>query len=516
MPVKLATVEQLHELARNIGLDLTDEEASVYQEMLKTTIHSYRRLDQIPERSLPVKYKRERGWKPAPEENTLNGWFWRSEIEGAQTGPLKGHRVAIKDAICVAGLPMSNGSTVLEGYIPDVDATVVTRLLDAGATIVGKSNCEAFSFDAGGHTCDYGPVGNPWKQDHNPGASSNGNAVLLSNGSVHLAIGGDQGGSIRIPASWSGCYGLKPTYGLVPYTGGAMIESTLDHLGPMADSTEGLALLLSAIAGYDPNDPRQHGCIPTGLDLDYMPALNQNVRGMKIAVVKEGFGQDGSSVGLSSSDPETDACVADAINRLCSLGAVVEEVSIPEHLDAYHIWSAIIVEGALAFMVNGNGVGTNWRGWYNSGLAEALARGFKAYAQDLPATVRSAMVRGEYMRRFYNNRYYYKAQNQRHLINAAYDAVLSQYDAIACPTTPTRANKMVGRDASVEETVASGLGMLRNTVVANVTGHPSISIPCGLRDGLPVGLMLTASHWRDDKLLSLSAAFEGLGDWKNM
>ncbi|EGH71499.1 amidase [Pseudomonas syringae pv. aceris str. M302273] len=409
-----------------------------------------------------------------------------------------------------------NGSKLLEGYIPDIDATIVTRMLDAGATIAGKSNCEDFSFSSGGHTCSYGPVGNPWKPDHNPGASSNGSAVLIGLGEVDMAIGGDQGGSIRLPASWSGCYGLKPTYGLVPYTGCAMIEMTMDHVGPMANSTVGIAKLLTAIAGYDEDDPRQQGRITSDFDTNYMPALERGVNGLRIAVLKEGFGMDNSEWGQSSSEPEVDACVMAAIDKLRSLGAVVEEVSIPMHLEAYHIWTAVAVEGATAFMLKGNGVGTNWQGYYNTGLSEALAKGAKTYAQDMPPTVKSVLLRGEYMRQYYNNRYYCKAQNLRHLVVEAYDKVLADFDVVACPTTVCRATKMVTRDHSPLEVVDNALSVLRNTAVADLSGHPSISIPCGVRDGLPIGLMLTAKHFDDATLIAASAAFESLGDWKQM
>jgi amidase len=409
---------------------------------------------------------------------------------------------------------MMNGSKLLEGYMPDVDATIVTRILDAGGTIAGKTNCEDLSFSAGGMTCSNGAVGNPWKPDHNPGASSNGSAVVICTGQVNMAIGGDQGGSIRLPAALSGCYGLKPTYGLVPYTGCAMIENTLDHIGPMANSSEGIARLLTAIAGYDINDPRQQGRITPEYKVDYTGALTRGVKGMKIAVLKEGFKRDNSDVGQLSSDEEVDECVQSAIYKLREMGAVIEEVSIPLHLEAFHMWNAIAIEGANAFMLNGYGVGSNWHGWYNSGLSEALARGMKTHAHDLPPTVRSVLIRGEYMRRFYNGRYYNKAQNQRHLVNEAYDSVLAHYDVIACPTTPQRATKMVNRDAPTLDIVSNALNQLRNTVVANLTGHPSMSIPCGVRDGLPIGLMLTAKQFDDATLIRASAALESYGDWK--
>jgi amidase len=510
---ELPSIKGILKIAEDYGIDLTPEEAAEYRGMMGGAIKSYRRLEELVEHTLPVKYPRDSGWRPAPEDNPLNGWYWRCEIPGAPEGPLKGERIALKDVVCLAGIPMMNGSRILEGYVPSVDATVVTRLLDAGATIVGKTSAEDFSFSGGGHTCSHGPIGNPYKPTHNPGASSAGNAVVLGTGQVDLTIGGDQGGSIRIPASWSGCYGLKPTFGLVPYTGCAMLETTVDHLGPMANSTEGIARLLSVIAGPDGLDPRQAG-VPANFTRDYLPALQHGVKGLRIAVVKEGFAHTGAETGLPPSEPIVDQRVREAIDVLKGLGAVVEEVSIPQHFDALHIWSAIVTEGATEFMFKGYGVGTNWRGYYNTGLSEALARGLKSRPNDIPSTVKSTLFLGEHLRRAYFGRYYGKAQNLRQSIVAAYDRVLADHDVLAMPTTPFRATPMADRDAPLPETNASALNMLGNTCVFNLTGHPAISVPCALEDGLPIGLMLTGRHFEDETLIAASAAFEAATDWK--
>jgi amidase len=227
-------------------------------------LESYRLIEQMPEPApLAPKYVRSGGWRPSPEENPLNAWYWRCEIQGAADGPLAGKTVAIKDNVCVAGIPMMNGSATLEGYVPEVDATIVTRTLDAGGTIVGKAVCEDLCFSGGSFTPYSGPVLNPRDTTRQAGGSSCGSAALVAAGEVDLAIGGDQGGSIRIPACWSGIVGHKPTYGLVPYTGVFPIELTLDHTGPMARSAADVALFLEAIAGRDGLDPRQPTEVPT-------------------------------------------------------------------------------------------------------------------------------------------------------------------------------------------------------------------------------------------------------------
>lgn len=288
---RLPNVDQLLELAADFGMELTEEEATAYQKAMLGSIRAYRKIEEFAEFRPPVKYPRTPGYRPSPEENPYNAWYWKTEIKGASTGPLAGMKVGVKDTICVAGVPMMNGAQVIEGYIPDIDATVVTRLLDAGAIIVGKTNSSDHSFSSGGHTCALGPVRNPRKPTHAPGGSSKGSAAAIAAGDIELALGGDQGGSIRIPACWCGCVGLKPTYGLVPYTGAMMIEMTLDHLGPMANNVENAARMLSVIAGPDPLDPRQRGVIPADYVRDYVPAIGKGVKGIKVAVVKEGFGQ---------------------------------------------------------------------------------------------------------------------------------------------------------------------------------------------------------------------------------
>ncbi|WP_245453589.1 amidase [Aminobacter sp. MSH1] len=518
MPVgpEMPTVSALQSIAKTYGLDIDPETMAGYRELIAGTIDACRFAEGLPEHKLPVKYPRDAGWRPTPEENPLNGWAWRSNIEGASTGILKGYRIGIKDAVCVAGIPMRNGSRLLEAYVPDVDATVVTRILDAGGTIVGKTNCEDFCFSGAGYTSSLGPVANPFDATRSPGASSSGSAAVLAANEADLAIGGDQGGSIRLPASWSGVYGLKPTYGLVPYTGCATMENTIDHVGPMANNAEGLARLLQATAGTDPLDPRQRGVIPATHNTDYLSQLKNGIEGKKIALVREGFAQDGKDVGFPPSDPEVDRRVEEAVRSLTKLGAIVEEISLPRHLDGYYIWSLIITLGSSEFMIKGAGIGSNWAGYYNTELGEALTRGLRTRPNDLPAAAIMVLLAGDYLQSRYGGRYYWKAQNQRHLIRDAYDAAFKQYDMLAMPTTPFTATKQVDRKASLVDYVAPTLNMLRNTCVADITGHPSISIPCGMVGGLPVGLMLTGRHLEDTLLMQAAAAFETLGDWRKM
>ena len=516
MPIgpKPPSAEQIGELAWRLDLDLTDEEIEAYARIVGAGMAAYRRLDELAAPKPPVRYPRSPGYRPAPEDNPCNGWYWRTDIRGAETGPLAGERVAVKDVICVAGVPMMAGLQILEGFVPDIDATVVTRLLDAGAVIVGKAHAE----DPGGsQTCALGPVRNPYKPTHVPGTSSAGSAVVLATGQVDMALGGDQGGSIRIPASWTGVYGLKPTYGLVPYTGCMMIETTLDHVGPMANSTEAVARMLSVLAGPDPLDPRQRGVIPPDYVQDYTPALERGVAGLKIAVVREGFDQQPwKDLGLPASEAVVDDKVRAALRRLESLGAEVAEVSIPMHLVGPYIFRGIITEGCAQFMFEENGGGTNWSGFHDNTLIEALARGRRARPHALPPGVVAVALTGEYLQRYYDGRYYAKAQNLRPNLVAAYDDVLRDHDLIAMPTIPFRAPPIPAEDSSIEERLAATGAMYANTCQADVTGHPAMSIPCGMADGLPIGLMLTGRHFDDATVIAASQALEASGDWKAM
>src|SRR5258708_2905669 len=284
---------------------------------------AYDAVDAMPDYVPAVTYPRTPGYRPEGEENKYNGWYVKTTVRGASSGKRAGKKIAIKDNVCVAGVPMMNGASTLEGYTPDTDATIVTRMLDAGGTIIGKVHCEYFCFSGGSHTGAAGPVHNPHKMGYSAGGSSSGSAVVVSLGEADMAIGSDQGGSIRIPSSFSGIYGMKGTYGLVPYTGVMPIELTLDHTGPMTKTVRDNALLLEVLAGADGLDPRQYAPKVSS----YTEALGGGVKGLRIGVVKEGFGHP-------SSEADVDAKVKAGAKLFRDLGPTVEEVSVPMHLVA--------------------------------------------------------------------------------------------------------------------------------------------------------------------------------------
>jgi amidase len=506
MPVRLPSPDQLLEIAASFGMKLDAKDAESFRGLMAGSIASYNRLDELPEPKLPVKYPRTPGYRPGPEENPFNAWYWKTDITGASNGILAGKKVAVKDNICVAGVPMMNGSRWLEGYVPDVDATVVTRVLENGGEVAGKAACEDLCFSAGSHTCATGPIRNPHNPEYSTGGSSGGSAALVAAGEVEMALGGDQGGSIRTPSAWCGVYGLKPTWGLVPMTGGMPISYSVDHCGPICNSVENVARLLTAVAGHDSHDPRTINA-RSG---DYMAHLGQGAKGLKVAILREGFGYRTGD----SRSPATDAKVREAIEEFKALGASVDEVSVPMHYDGPHIWTGVILEGAAEMMIKGFAMGNNWMGYYTTSLQEAFARGWKAQPDDVSETVKLVLLLGEYMHRNYHNRYHAKAQNLRVLLRKAYDAVLSGYDLMVMPTIPFPATRIPPPDAPREVYVDAALNMQQNTCPFDVSGHPAFTIPCATIDGLPVGMMLVGKYFDEASLVRAARAFEQATEWQ--
>jgi len=502
MSVKRPTLEQMTDIVEALGMNMTPERIGEFLEQMQGNFVAYDLVDQMPDEIPIVKYPRTPGYRPGPEENPLNAWYVKTDIQGAPSGKLKGKTVAVKDNVCVAGVPMMNGSSTLEGYIPNIDATIVTRLLDAGAVIKGKSHCELFCLSGGSHTGALGPVHNPYKHGYSAGGSSSGSGALVAAGEVDLAIGGDQGGSIRMPSSFCGIYGMKATHGLVPYTGVMPIESTIDHTGPMTATVADNALMLEVLAGPDGLDPRQYSP-KVG---EYVAALKRGVKGLKIGVVTEGFGH-------ANSEKDVDAMVRQAAERFKGLGASVETVSIPEHLVAPAIWTPIALEGLQAQMMLGNGMGYNWKGLYTVSLLDAHAH-WREKADDLSDSLKISMMVGQYFLTHYRGRFYAKAQNLARKIRAAYDAALGSYDLLLMPTLPVKATPLPPPDASLALYLQRAFEMIGNTAPFDVTGHPAMTLPCGLGEGLPIGAMLIGKHFDEETIYAAAAAFEGAGDWK--
>ena len=494
--MELPTHEVVEQLATELRLGIAEQDLDFYHAAASGLLGSWAVVEELyRQEAAPQAPQRE--WAE-PTENPLGAWYVTTDLRTAEMGPLSGRRVAIKDNLAVAGVPMMNGSDTVRGYVPTVDATVVTRLLGAGATIAGKAVCEDLCFSGASHTAKSGPVRNPWDTSRTAGGSSSGSAALVAAGLVDLAVGGDQGGSIRIPSAFCGVVGHKPTFGLVPYSGAFPIEQTIDHLGPIAPTVAEAAAMLSVIAGADGHDPRQ----PTGLTaLDYGAALTPPERGLRIAVVVEGFEQ-------ANSDPGVNAVVREAIERITAAGHAAEEISIPWHKYGAALWDVISVEGATRQMIDGNAYGLNWKGRYDPELMAFYGNRWRQDPAAFSETVKLVALGGTYALRSWYGASYGKARNLEPVLAAAYDTVLDEYDVIVMPTLPVTATRIPGSDAGVEEIVGRALEMVSNTAPFDVSGHPACTIPAGLCEGLPVGLMVVGKRFADAAVLRAAHAFE--------
>ena len=497
MAFKLPDTEELTRLATELNLPLDEQQAQALLEYLQPFAAGYEYIDQCAD-ELPVSHWGERNYRyPRPDENPFNAWLLKCHIKGAPTGPLSGWKVAVKDNIFVAGLPLTNGSDALADLVADFDATSVQRLLDAGADVVGKTACEYMCLSGGSATSANGIVQNPRKPGYSTGGSSSGSAALVAAGEVDVALGTDQGGSVRIPASWTGVVGMKATRGVVPFSGGIPMEASIEYIGPLTHNVADNALCLGVLADNG------FGDLP-----DYRADLEQGVGGMKIAVLKEGFGWP------SSMDPVA-RCVRAAAARLASLGARVEEISVPDHLNGPALWGAVVTDGFWQ-TVKLNGVGYNHEDVYSPALYRAM-QDWTARAVTAPINARLLWLLGRHVAS-YRGHYYGKAKNLVRRLRASYDKALRQYDLLLMPTTVATAatNPVSQKDASDDEVMTTAFGNTLNTCQFNATGHPALSLPCGRIDELPVGLMLVGRYFDEKTLYRAAYAFEQSIDWRKV
>ena len=356
MPTQPPTADEIKGLARLHHIELTPAEVESLLAAIGAQIPVLERADAFkadPQPSVTRYPNRDPGSRPDRKEDPLNAIVRKCRVTGAPSGKLKGKRIGLKDSVCVAGLPASGGSHVLQGYTADMDATIVSRMLDEGAEIVATLNMDDFALSGDGRTSAYGPTLNPNNPEYCSGGSSSGSGAALYYDWIDITIGTDQGGSIRIPASWSGTAGIKPTYTLVPYTGVMSIDPSLDHVGPMARSVRDVALMLEVIAGKDPLDPRQQE-VPVE---HYTESLDKGVRGLRLGILREGFNHPGA-------ESDVNDTVRAGVARLEKLGAIVEEVSIPGHRDAADLLFAIVPEGMMR-LADSALQSTHFNGRYN-------------------------------------------------------------------------------------------------------------------------------------------------------
>ena len=500
MTVSRPSAADVGAAARHFGFTLDADDQRACLAAVRQMLKSYDVVDELYDTMVRPQAP-ERGYEfPRPGGNPLGAWYVTTQITSGAEGPLSGRPVAIKDSIAVAGVPMMNGSRAVEGFVPARDATVVERLLAAGASVAGKSVCEDLCCSGSSFTSASGPVRNPWDTTRETGGSSSGSAALVATGEVELALGGDQGGSIRIPAALCGIVGHKPTHGLIPYTGAFPVERTLDHLGPMTRTVSDAALLLTVLAGADGHDPRQ----PAQLGpVDYRAALTGDVAGLRVGILAEGFGQPGSL-------PEADELVRSSALRFAEIGCAVGEVSVPWHRTALHVFTVVFTDGATHQMMDGNGYGLGLDGLYDPELMAHFATQRAAQADQLAGVVKATALCGYYGVHTLGGVPYAKARNLVPQVRAAYDAALDNYDVLLMPTVPGTADTLPAGSPQDIALLARAHGKAFNTAPMDLTGHPAISVPAGLVDGLPVGMMLVGKRFDDATVLRLADAFESM------
>jgi amidase len=505
-------IDDVVAVAKTLGIHLGPEEAVLYQKYLLEQLRAFDTFVQarVEEPKPPmVAAARPPGYRPRPEEDPLNAWMWKCRIEGAADGLLAGKTVSYKDHIAVAGMPMSFGSFALDGFIPDFDATVVTRVLQAGGTIIGKNVMNGLSggFGTGGGIGDYGRPLNPHHHDHVTGGSSSGSAAAVTAGEVDISFGGDQGGSIRIPAAYCGIVGHKPTFGLVSHFGiGFGSDQSIDYTGPMARTVEDAAAALQATAGYDPYDPRQTRDVPTSLDV--LGRLADGVSGLRLGVLEEGFDE---------AEADVRDLVLAAVDVLARVGANVSKVSIPAHHTIRTAQAALTGEGALALFKTGF-FSAFTRTYYPASIIAAINKLWASQADVLAPRSKLSLIAAEFSRRHYHGRVYAKAQNVRPTYIQAYNTALADVDVLVMPTCLMTAPKN-HTPGSALEAIEDNLETMhsrgsRNTQPFNYTGHPALALPVGKSSvGLPVSMQLVGRFFDDPLLMRVAYAYQHATDW---
>ncbi|AFY76392.1 MAG: Asp-tRNA(Asn)/Glu-tRNA(Gln) amidotransferase subunit GatA [Hydrococcus sp. C42_A2020_068] len=414
---------------------------------------------------------------------------------GEEIGMLEGIPVGIKDNICTQGIPTTCASRILENFIPPYESTVTQKLKDAGAVMVGKTNLDEFAMGGSTENSAYYRTANPWDLERVPGGSSGGSAAAVAAEECVVALGSDTGGSIRQPASLCGVVGLKPTYGLVSRFGLVAFASSLDQIGPFARTVEDAAILLGAIAGYDPKDS-------TSLKVEipnYTQFLKPDLSGLKIGVIQETFGE-----GL---DPTVAETVNNAIEQLKTLGAEIVEVSCPRFRYGVSAYYIIAPSEASANLARYDAV----RYGIRENSDTLLSMYTKTRAIGFGKEVKRRIMLGTYaLSAGYYDAYYLKAQKVRTLIKQDFETAFERVDVLICPTSPTTAFKA---GEKTEDPLSMYLLDLM-TIPVNLAGLPGISVPCGFdAQGLPIGMQLIANVLREDLLFQVAYAYEQSTDW---
>jgi aspartyl-tRNA(Asn)/glutamyl-tRNA(Gln) amidotransferase subunit A len=412
--------------------------------------------------------------------------------------PLTGIPIALKDVLCVKDVVSTAGSKILKGFTPPYSATVVDRLEAEGAVFLGKTNCDEFAMGSSNENSGYWAVHNPWGLDRVPGGSSGGSATAVASGEAIAALGSDTGGSIRQPAALTGTVGVKPTYGRVSRYGLIAFASSLDQIGPMTRDVADAAVLLQSIAGHDPRDSTSsQKPVP-----NYLSSLQRGVKGMRLGVPKEYF--------VTGMEPAVERAINDAIRLLEQQGASIQEVSLPHSdvaLPAYYI---IAPAEASSNLARYDGVRY---GYQAEGAKNLIEEYMMTRQQGFGAEVKRRIMLGTYaLSSGYYDAYYLQAQKVRTLIIEDFKRAFEKVDALVGATSPTVAFPL---GAKTQDPVAMYLNDII-TIPANLGNVCGISVPCGLADGLPIGLQVIAPGFREDTALQVAYAFEAAADFRKL
>ncbi len=415
----------------------------------------------------------------------------------ASAGKLKGVPVAIKDNICVEGELTTCGSKILGGFRPPYNATVVEKLLNEGAILLGKTNMDEFAFGSSCETSHYFPTLNPWDTQRIPGGSSGGSAAVVAADEAIMALGSDTGGSIRQPAALCGVVGMKPTYGRVSRYGLIAFASSLDQIGPITKDVYDSALLLGVIAGFDKKDS-------TSVDApvpDYLNSLANDVKGMRIGIPKEYF--------VAGMDKEVEAAVKDAIVLLKNKGAQITEISLPHTEYAVAVYYIIATAEASSNLARFDGVQYGYRCEDPKDILDMYER---TRGEGFGAEAKRRIILGTYvLSSGYYDAYYLKAQKVRTMVKDDFEQVFkSGCDCVLTPTSPTPAFKLGEKSADPLSMYLSDIF----TISVNLAGVPAISIPCGFtKNNLPIGMQLIGNYFEEEKLFRVAYTYEQNTDW---
>jgi len=412
------------------------------------------------------------------------------------TLPLGGVPVAIKDVINVKGDPCTCSSKILQGYVAPYDATVITKLREAGAVLFGRTNMDEFAMGSSTENSSWGVTRNPWDLDRIPGGSSGGSAAAVGGHEAFAALGTDTGGSIRQPAALCSCVGLKPTYGRVSRYGMVAFASSLDQIGTFTKTTEEAALLLEIISGYDPKDN-------TSIDRfvpKYTHALHQGVKGLRLGVPKEYF--------IEGIDPEVEKSVRAAIDLYKSQGAEIVEVSLPHTKYAVAVYYIIATAECSANLARFDGVRYGKRAENPKDILDMYGR---TRAEGFGAEVKRRIILGTYvLSSGYYDAYYNRAQKVRQLIGEDFRLAFEKCDALLTPTSPTAAFKIGERTQDPLQMYLADIF----TIAVNLAGICGVSIPCGFTsEKLPIGLQIIGPKWGEETMLRVAHAYEQATDW---